>query len=220
LKTFFVSDIEYNSCVQSNFQTMPNTFEVFKGCNHYQGRKGTEIVYRNPLCRVRPVSEEDFDTFKDNILTSLPFISSFQAADGRGPHCEMETIHITPENSLLWFNRCLKPEETSKGKKIILLVKGINAEDDPCDWTYYKIAVHDQTSNKIMLRTLINTGTTRHPTGKTGDDYISSKESEWKIFGKKKTAKVTADKVFWQTLAYKLNEEEEVKGEIIVIGRY
>jgi hypothetical protein len=39
-------------------------------------------------------------------------------------------------------------------------------------------------------------------------------------FWEKKTAKVTADKVFWQTLAYKLNEEEEVKGEIIVIGRY
>lgn len=199
---------------------MPNTFEVFKGCNHYLGRKGTEIVYRDSVCKIRPISEEDYKTFRNNILLSLPFITSFDPEDGLGPHCEMETIHITPDNSIMWYNRCLKQNESRDGKKIILLMKEVKEPGDSCDWEWYKVAIHDEFNNKILLRSVFNIKTTCGRQGETGQESLSTNEERWKILGRCKPSKVCSTKVFWETLAYKLNQEAEVEGEIIVIDRY
>ena len=199
---------------------MPNTFEVFKGCNHYLGRKGTAIVYRDSVCKIKPISEDNFQIFKDKILTSLPFIQSFEPEDGLGPHCEMETIHITPGNSFMWHSRCLKQNESREGKKIILLMKEVKEEGDPCDWEWYKVVIHDEFNKKILLRSVFNIKTTKGRSGETGLESLSTNELNWKILGRRMPSKVCSTKVFWETLAYKLNEEEEVEGEIIVIDRY
>lgn len=181
---------------------MPNSFEVFKGSLHYQGRRGTGIVYRRAGAPRVSVFEEDFVVFRGNVIASLGFILGFTPADGGGRHCGMLTKNITHGNSTKWLKRCLKRGESLANKKILLLMKEKKEPGDLSEPEYYKVAIHDLLTNKILLRTVIKSN---YP--EIQRKYIETRKTRWVLQGRRSTERLTtlfADKKFWEVLAYRI----------------
>ena len=123
-------------------------FEVFKGCLHYTGMKGTAIAYRNPDCPIASTPEDDYNSFRATLLRRRVWIESYEKV-----HCEMKMITITHQNSLKWLKRVLKVDEDIENKKILLIMKEKIDQHNQYTHNVYKLAIHDLATNKILLRT-------------------------------------------------------------------
>lgn len=181
---------------------MPNSFEVFRGSLHYLKRRGTGIVYRRVGAPRVSVFEEDYGVFIANMVASIGFILGFTPADGGGRHCRMRTKNITHENSTMWLKRCLKRGESLDNKKILLLMKEKKDPGDISEPTYYKVAIHDLLTNKILLRTAIKSN---NPEIRRKN--IETRKPRWVLQGRRSTERLTtlfADKEFWKRLAYRI----------------
>ena len=183
-------------------------FEVFKGCLHYTGMKGTAIAYRNPDCPIASTPEDDYNSFRATLLRRRVWIESYQKV-----HCEMKMITITHENSLKWLKRVLKVDEDIENKKILLIMKEKEEVGNQNSTEVYKLAIHDLATNKILLRTCFHTihggrwNPAMFPVNR--DKIVNTRKSSknWFLGGKKKSGRLstlTADKKFWMALAYRI----------------
>ena len=126
--------------------------------------------------------------------------------------CEVIELNLKDE---LMLKRCLKYDEDSTGKEILLVMKeGKNLHNEtqllaPCyvgSMGWYKVAILDSQENKILLRTVKNYTSEdfKNSDGTYEDGFngkeIKSKITGWTIFGSKIPSQMAADVMFWRRL--------------------
>ena len=133
--------------------------------------------------------------------------------------CRMEKLPL----SEVWLQRALKPDETSDGKEVILVMregkalhsKRANHEtyirnNGLQDLHWCKIAIRDTVNNTILFRTIKNytveylkTQGVEYPNPNSQVREIASQVPRWVIYGSQKTqipSSLGADVTFWTNL--------------------